>query len=144
MEITKELCEICNIKPYYGVWINIGDLDTRYTFVVNQRKYRLIADVRWNVDDEDKLRNLKPNNYPDLYDPENFMTLLHTRLDNGMNIWRVVNDLAYRTPNTAEEFIKLIVKALKGEIPLFNEKDLLIKAIQNIKWTSFISFDEEV
>lgn len=144
MEITKELCEICGIKPRYGVWVNIGDLDAHYVFVTNERKYRLIADTRWEVDNDNMLRDLKANNYPDFYDPETFSRLLHIKLDNGENLWRTVNDLVSYTPSTAEDFLRLLLRALKGEIPLFYEKDLVIKALKNFKWTSFISFDEEV
>ena len=51
--LSKELCEICGIKPRYGVYQNFGDLDNDYRLVTNVRKCRLIADTRFNVDDED-------------------------------------------------------------------------------------------
>lgn len=73
--LSKELCEICGIKPRYGVYQNFGDLDSDYRLVTNVRKYRLIADTRFNVDDED-LRNLKPIYYPDFEQSENFVKLL--------------------------------------------------------------------
>ena len=72
--LSKQLCEICGIKPRYGVYQNFGDLDNDYRLVTNVRKYRLIADTRFRVDDED-LRNLKPIYYPDFEQPENFAKL---------------------------------------------------------------------
>ena len=72
--LSEELCEICGIEPRYGVYQNFGDLDNDYRLVTNVRKYRLIADTRFNVDDED-LRNLKPIYYPDFEQPENFVKL---------------------------------------------------------------------
>ena len=76
-DLSKQLCELCGIKPRYGVWVDYGDLDHDYRLVTNERKYRLIADCRYNygVDDDD-LRDLKPEFYPDFTKPENFVRLL--------------------------------------------------------------------
>ena len=80
------LCEICGIKPRYGVYKNFGDLDNNFQLVTNERKYRLIADTRYHygVEDDD-LRNLKPVYYPDFEQPTNFVKLLNVLHANGFH-----------------------------------------------------------
>ena len=79
-DLNKQLCELCGIKPRYGIYVDYGDLDHNYKLETNERKYRLIADYRWyySVDDED-LRDLKPEFYPDFTKPENFVRLFNLR-----------------------------------------------------------------
>ena len=85
-DLNKQLCELCGIKPRYGIYVDYGDLDHNYKLETNERKYRLIADYRWyySVDDED-LRDLKPEFYPDFTKPENFVRLVNLIYTCGIN-----------------------------------------------------------
>lgn len=74
-ELSKKLCEIVGIKPRYGIYVNFGDLDNDYRLVTDERRYKLISDYRYQVDDED-LKGLKATFYPDFGQPENFVKLL--------------------------------------------------------------------
>lgn len=84
--LSRELCEICGIKPRYGVYEDFGDLDENFQLVTNERKCRLIADTRYHygVEDED-LRNLEPKYYPNFEAPENFVKLLNVLHANGFH-----------------------------------------------------------
>lgn len=72
--LSQQICEICGIEPYYGIYVNFGDLDNNYKLVTNKRKYRLIADCRYIVDNEDELKNLEPKYLPD-FESVNFTKL---------------------------------------------------------------------
>ena len=85
-ELSKQLCELCGIKPRYGIYVDYGDLDHDYRLVTNERKYRLIADCRWSNGVEDEgLRNLEPIFYPDFTQPENFVRLVNLIYTCGIN-----------------------------------------------------------
>lgn len=77
--LNNKLCEICGIKPIYGVYVNYGDLDNDYRLVTNKRMYKLIAETRWQVDDEAIIngvfKNLKPDCLPDFTNPSNLVQL---------------------------------------------------------------------
>lgn len=73
--LNNKLCEICGVKPIYGVYVNYGDLDNDYRLVTNKRLYKLIAETRWQVDDESIFRNLKPDCLPDFTIPSNLVQL---------------------------------------------------------------------
>lgn len=73
--LSEQLCEICGIKPRYGLYVNYGDLDPDYRLVTSERKYRLIADYRYCTPEEE-LKNLEPKYLPDFTKPENFVKLL--------------------------------------------------------------------
>lgn len=112
-ELSKKLCEIAGIKPRYGVYVNFGDLDYNYRLVTNERKYRLIADYRYRVDDEDELRGLQAVYYPDFGEPENFVKLMELKIPDG-------------TKNTILSYfikIMLLKYGLKGCV--YNRKEFL-------------------
>jgi len=114
MDISKELCEVCGIKPCYGVYQNFGDLDNDYHLVTNVRKYRLIADTRYDVDDED-LRNLKPIYYPDFEQAENFVKLFNTRIPNPyITVAGFVTHFALSIL-VAHDFLERLVQLLKDK-----------------------------
>lgn len=95
-DYSRELCEICGIKPRYGVYENFGDLDNNFQLVTNERKYRLIADTRHHYGVEDKdLRNLEPKYYPDFMQPENFVKLLnfYYRFFQGVDVYADDNEI---------------------------------------------------
>ncbi|MCD7779626.1 MAG: hypothetical protein LUH05_03010 [Candidatus Gastranaerophilales bacterium] len=73
--LSEELCEICGIKPRYGLYVDFGDFDPNYRLVTSERKYRLIADYRYCTP-EDELRSLEPKYLPDFTKSENFVKLL--------------------------------------------------------------------
>ena len=91
--LSQKICEICGIKPRYGVYQNFGDLDDNYRLVTNARKCRLIADTRFYVDDED-LRDLQPIYYPNFAQAENFVKLYE--LINKQNRTEVLQRLVRR------------------------------------------------
>lgn len=141
-ELSKQLCELCGIKPYYGVWVDYGDLDHNYKFETNERKYRLIADYRWmyGVDDKD-LRDLKPEFYPDFGKPENFVKLFNLKwylLDGEYGL--IENSLAYyvlfnfghssKDWNTTG-FIRLLIKALQDK----HCPESIKQAIKEVQWS---------
>lgn len=68
---SEQICELCGIKPYYGIYVNFGDLDSNYKLVTSKRKYKLIANYRWMVDNEDELRNLEAKYLPDFENNNN-------------------------------------------------------------------------
>lgn len=76
-KMKQSLCKKLHIEPLYGVYVNMGDLDTNYEIRTNRRKYRLIADSRWQVDNEDELRNIKKDFYPDVTSGSNIIKILN-------------------------------------------------------------------
>lgn len=74
--LCEEFCKICGIKPVYGIYVNFGDLDNDYRLVTNKRKYRLIADYRYRVDDPNILRDLEATWLPNFENNDNKLKLL--------------------------------------------------------------------
>lgn len=94
--LSEQICEICGIKPYYGIYVNFGDLDNDYRLVTNKRKYRLIADCRYDVDDEDDLRNLEPKYLPNFQtNNNNFVKLWELPLNCDPNKYNSLGELLY-------------------------------------------------
>lgn len=134
-EMSKELCEICGIKPRYGVYQNFGDLDNDYRLVTNVRKYRLIADTKYDVDDED-LRNLKPIYYPDFTQPENFVKLFNTRIPNPyITVAGFVTHFALSILAT-HDFLKRLVQLLQDKPHgcIKSEIEQIKQAIRKEEW----------
>ncbi len=77
-QLNKWFRELCDLQPVYHVYVNYGDLDSDYRLITNKRKYKLISDTRWNIDDEDNLKNLKADLYPDIFDASNIIKLMET------------------------------------------------------------------
>ena len=90
-EKNRELCNLLEIRPVYHLWVNFGDLDNDIRLVTNKRKYRLIADYRWDADDEN-LYDLKADLYPDMTLPSNFVKLLNLLLFNSCEI-KFISDI---------------------------------------------------
>lgn len=78
--LSEQLCEVVGLRPYYGIWVDYGDLDVDYRLATNKRKYRLIADVRWQVDNPECLRDLKPEYVPDFMSPATFVQLAELKI----------------------------------------------------------------
>ena len=144
------LCEICGIKPRYGIYENFGDLDNNFQLVTNERKYRLIADTRYHygVEDDD-LRNLKPVYYPDFEQPTNFVRLLNTNTDyitkNNKkilckSIWWYINSDAKRfgqiAPYGIDTFLITLILILKNKDNLYNQSEIdkIKQAIKSEVW----------
>ncbi len=125
---SKELCEICGIKPRYGVYENFGDLDNNFQLVTNERKYRLIADTRhhYGVEDED-LKNLEPKYYPDFTQPENFVKLLKFANDILGNV-HFATASSKNSPNLFEE------QAIMHYMPIAKLNDNFKQAIREQEW----------
>lgn len=125
--LSKELCEICGIKPRYGVYQNFGDLDSDYRLVTNVRKYRLIADTRFYVDDE-WLRNLKPIYYPDFEQSENLVKLLKIAND-------VLGSVHFATAYTKNKPNLFEEQVLMHYIPIAKLNDIFKQTIKETEWT---------
>lgn len=132
-ELSKQLCELCGIKPHYGVWVNYGDLDNNYQLRTNERKYRLIADYRYSYGvDKDDLRNLKPEYCPDFGQPENFVTLFDLEINHpcySTMVEMIANchDCFYVN---SREFIQNVIKCIKSN---FNASDIK-QSIREEEW----------
>lgn len=124
--LSKELCEVCGIKPRYGVYQNFGDLDNAYRLVTNARKCRLIADTRFNVDDED-LRNLKPIYYPDFEQSENFVKLLKIAND-------VLGSVHFATAYTKNKLNIFKEQALMHYLSIAKLNEAFKQAIRKEQW----------
>lgn len=112
---SRALCEICGIKPRYGVYENFGDLDNNFQLVTNERKYRLIADTRhhYGVEDED-LRNLEPKYYPDFTKPENFVKLFEINIpDSTVTVGAAVCFCNRRHLNNRNDFLEFTIQLAK-------------------------------
>ena len=130
--LSKQLCELCGIKPRYGIYVDYGDLDHNYKLVTNERKYRLIADVRWNiaVEDED-LRDLKPEFYPDFMQPENFVRLFNLTLPiRGISTIAEFVTFEYLTITDSKDFLKKLIKAIQEP---YAENEV-IQSIREAEW----------
>ena len=130
-DLSKQLCELCGIKPRYGIYVDYGDLDHNYKLETNERKYRLIADYRWHysVDDED-LKDLKPEFYPDFTKPENFVKLLEILSnymyddDRGISITKntvILGDPICLGTDESEKELNILQKVLKLLLDGLNE-----------------------
>lgn len=132
-DINIRLCELCGIKPRYGIYVDYGDLDHNYKLETNERKYRLIADYRWHygVEDED-LKDLKPEFYPDFTKPENFVRLFNLPIvNNGSRTvgYFVVYEF---TMKTIKEFIEcLIIKLERTQFSITKE---VKQSIREAEW----------
>lgn len=107
-EVNKKLIEICKVKPYYGLFVETELGNT--ILVTDKRKYRLIADCRGKVDDED-LRNLKAKYFPNFYDFATFFTLMEIPIQNE-TILSILFSLK-ETPKYCSDLIKILVEYLK-------------------------------
>lgn len=130
--LSQQLCEICGIKPRYGVYVNFGDLDNNFHLVTNERKCRLIADNRYeNGVSDDDLRNLKPTYYPDFEQPENFVRLLELNSINGTSLWWTINCAGVlcneNLPANRREFLNLVCRFIKN-------KEYIKQAIKDEEW----------
>lgn len=82
----KAISNICEIPKRYGLWVNFGDLDTNYELVTDKRKYRLIADYRYRVEDEE-LRNLIEFDYVNFFQNENWINLMEIVRTEKLAVW---------------------------------------------------------
>lgn len=82
----KAISNICEIPKRYGLWVNFGDLDTNYELVTDKRKYRLIADYRYRVEDEE-LRNLIEFDYVNFFQRDNWINLMEIVRAEKLAIW---------------------------------------------------------
>lgn len=105
---NKELVEICEIKPYYGLFVETNLRNT--ILVTDKRKNRLIADFRGLVDDED-LRNLKAKYFPNFYDFATFFTLMEIPIQN-QTILSILFSLK-ASPKRCSNLIEMLVRYLK-------------------------------
>lgn len=132
--LSEQICEICKIKPYYGLLVNFGDLDNNYKLVTNKRKYRLIADYRYMVDD-DELRNLKPKYLPDFFEnSNNFVKLFEIKVTDDITLaqlfftWNIVN-------YSRELFLKSLIYILKSDSNMDKTViDFIKQVIRNEQW----------
>lgn len=141
--LSKELCEICGIKPRYGVYQNFGALDDNYRLVTNARKCRLIADSRFYVDDED-LRDLQAIYYPDFAQAENFVKLLnfYYRFFQGVDICAFedeVRELEARGEQISiqNDFLAMLIFDLQNREHGFNldiNFEVFTQAIRETEW----------
>ena len=130
--LSQQICEECGIEPYYGIYIEFGDLDINYQLVTNKRKYRLIADYRHYVDNEQELKNIQRIYIPDL-EEENFSKLFnlkYTQYDDDT----VANFifLRYRNVMNTRSFLGCLLFELRhGK---YKEAEQIKQAIKNTQW----------
>lgn len=133
--LSEQICEECGIKPYYGVFINLGDLDNNYKLVANKRKCRLIADYRYMVDNDDELRNLKPEYLPDFFEnSNNFVRLYELKLSGNLTLAQYL--FTCNIANYSKEvFLQNLISIIKGHENFDKTVIELIKqAIRNEQW----------
>ncbi len=133
--LSEQICEECGIKPYYGVFINLGDLDNNYKLVANKRKCRLIADYRYMVDNDDELRNLKPKYLPDFFEnSNNFVRLYELKIVDDVTLAQLF--FTWNLANYSKElFLKNLIYILKEDSNMDKTVIEFIKqAIQNEQW----------
>lgn len=82
----KAISNICEIPKRYGLWVDFGDLDTNYELVTDKRKYRLIADYRYQVED-DELRNLIEFDYVNFLQNNNWINLMEIVRAEKLAVW---------------------------------------------------------
>lgn len=132
--LSQRICELTGIKPYYGVYVNFGDLDNNYRLVTNKRKFRLIADVRYYVDSDDDLRNLSPKFLPDFEKNNNFvklLELLHREMNLDTLFLFIKKDGRSLKTALLECIFKLITYQLGYKIPLVKK---IRRHIKNEQW----------
>lgn len=139
--LSQRLCEVCGIKPYYGIYVNFGDLDNNYKLVTNKRKYRLIADCRYIVDNEDELKNLEPKYLPDFENNnDNFVKLGELKIKTTKKYHTLFEMLSLEC-NFAnkKDFLDFLVdhindkKYYSGSY-IFTFRDIIKKSIKNEQW----------
>lgn len=108
-EVNKKLIEICGIKPYYGLFVETELGNT--ILVTDKRKYRLIADCRGKVEDDD-LRNLEAKYFPNFYDFNTFFALMEIPIQDE-TILSILFSLD-ETPKRCSNLIEMLVRYLKG------------------------------
>lgn len=95
-------------------------MDDDWHLVTDESKDRLIAKYRYayGVEDED-LRNLKPEYYPDFEQPENFVKLLELNDINGTSLWWTINCASIlckkNLPADRKEFLHLVCRFIKNK-----------------------------
>lgn len=111
------------IEPLYGLIINFGDLDNNYHVVTDRRKYPLIAKYRWSVDNEDELRNMERNFYPDITKGENVVRIL-----NKLYEYKILLCVEY--DENEPTFVNAFIKKLKRVVKTYH----LSKILNEIEW----------
>lgn len=127
--LSQQICEVCGIKPYYGVYVNFGDLDNNYKLVTNKRKYRLIADCRYIVDNEDELKNLEPKYLPDF----------ENNNDNKIKLLEIISKYSpalvfLHSVFPIENAIKFCLNTLNDTRYTYYARKKLNQAIKNEQW----------
>ena len=123
IDCNIKLCEDLEIEPLYGLIINFGDLDNNYHVVTDRRKYPLIAKYRWSVDNEDELRNMERNFYPDITKGENVVRIL-----NKLYEYKIVLCVEY--DENEPTFVNAFIKKLKRVVKTYH----LSKILNEIEW----------
>ena len=123
IDCNIKLCEDLGIEPLYGLIINFGDLDNNYHVVTDRRKYPLIAKYRWSVDNEDELRNMERNFYPDITKGENVVRIL-----NKLYEYKIVLCVEY--DENEPTFVNAFIKKLKRVVKTYH----LSKILNEIEW----------
>lgn len=108
-EVNKKLIEICKVKPYYGLFVETELGNT--ILVTDKRKYRLIADCRGKVEDDD-LRNLEAKYFPNFYDFDTFFALMEIPIQDE-TILSILFSLK-ASPKRCSNLIEMLVGYLKG------------------------------
>ena len=139
--LSQRLCEVCGFKPYYGIYVNFGDLDNNYKLVTNKRKYRLIADCRYIVDNEDELKNLEPKYLPDFENNnDNFVKLGELKIKTTKKYHTLFEMLSLECNFVnKKDFLDFLVdhindkKYYSGSY-IFTFRDIIKKSIKNEQW----------
>lgn len=113
-------------KPLYHIIANYGDLDNDLVNEVNIRKYRLISDYRYIVDD-DELQNLVPYAYPSL--------------TYSYNLWRLLEYIYKYMPDIYNEITTVYIDTKKEKRFEYQIINNLYYILKNNNYNTYINID---
>ena len=113
-------------KPLYHIIVNYGDLDNDLVNEVNIRKYRLISDYRYIVDD-DELQNLVPYAYPSL--------------TYSYNLWRLLEYIYKYMPDIYNEITTVYIDTEKEKRFEYQIINNLYYILKNNNYNTYINID---
>ena len=113
-------------KPLYHIIVNYGDLDSNLVNEVNIRKYRLISDYRYIVDD-DELQNLVPYAYPSL--------------TYSYNLWRLLEYIYKYMPDIYNEITTVYIDTEKEKRFEYQIINNLYYILKNNNYNTYINID---
>lgn len=118
--LSKELCEICGIKPLYKVMLNGIMLD-----ITDDKKLAEISVF--------KRGGVMVDTYPDFEQPENFVKLFNMPLNNDCKSIGGLITGSTKSVISTDDFLEKLLRELKYNSNSANIKDA-IQAIRETEW----------